>query len=62
MKAGHAFHPAPLRFKSHAGETLSFSTTFVFAIVPQYSNFSANGMAFLVSPTINLSTPSRPST
>ncbi|KAJ6832971.1 L-type lectin-domain containing receptor kinase IV.2-like [Iris pallida] len=56
MKAGHAFHPVPLRFKSPAGETLSFSTTFVFAIVSKYSDVSSHGMAFLVSPTVNLST------
>ncbi|KAJ6832955.1 L-type lectin-domain containing receptor kinase IV.2-like [Iris pallida] len=56
LKTGHAFYPAPLRFKSPAGKTLSFSTTFVFAIVSEYSFITSNGMAFLISPTVNLST------
>ncbi|KAJ6843943.1 L-type lectin-domain containing receptor kinase IV.2-like [Iris pallida] len=56
LMTGHAFHPAPLRFKPPAGETLSFSTTFVFAIISEYSEVSSHDIAFLVSPTVNLST------
>ncbi|KAJ6821753.1 L-type lectin-domain containing receptor kinase IV.1-like [Iris pallida] len=52
---GHAFRPAPLNFRSPTGKLLSFSTTFVFAIAPQYPDFTSDGMAFLVSRTNNLS-------
>ncbi|CAI9095442.1 OLC1v1031396C1 [Oldenlandia corymbosa var. corymbosa] len=49
---GHAFYPDPIDFRnSPDGEVLSFSTTFVFAIRPDVTNFSAEGLAFVISPT-----------
>ncbi|KAJ4778741.1 Concanavalin A-like lectin protein kinase family protein [Rhynchospora pubera] len=49
---GHAFLPMPVHF----GNTISsFSTTFVFAIVSAYVDLSGHGIAFLISPTTNLS-------
>ncbi|KAJ6832856.1 L-type lectin-domain containing receptor kinase IV.2-like [Iris pallida] len=55
---GHAFHPKPFKFKSDTtpGTTLSFSTTFVFAIIPEYSYVSGHGMAFVISHTTDFST------
>ena len=53
---GHAFRPVPLHFKSAAGKTFSFSTTFIIAIVPEITNISGHGMAFVISRTTNLST------
>ncbi|MQL83901.1 hypothetical protein Taro_016399 [Colocasia esculenta] len=52
---GHAFYPAPIRFKrSPAGKALSFSTTFAFGIISEYSQLSGNGIAFVISPSSNL--------
>ncbi|KAF9601006.1 hypothetical protein IFM89_014991 [Coptis chinensis] len=53
---GHAFHPKPFQFKnlSSNGSTLSFSTTFVFAIVPKYSDLSGPGICFVVAPSRSL--------
>ncbi|RLN30035.1 uncharacterized protein C2845_PM05G13160 [Panicum miliaceum] len=56
---GHAFYPAPLRFKeSPNGTAQSFSATFVFAIAAAGGYPGGNctdGMAFLVAPTTNFS-------
>lgn len=53
---GHAFHPSPLHFLSKTTrKSLSFSTTFVFAILPEVSYLGGNGIAFVISPTNNLS-------
>ncbi|KAJ3706118.1 hypothetical protein LUZ61_009823 [Rhynchospora tenuis] len=51
-KMGHAFYPSPVRFSSN---TSSFSTTFVFAIIPEKSGIGGQGMAFVISPTNDLS-------
>jgi len=64
MSKGHAFHPDPVRFRRAApgagggagGEVPSFSTTFVFAIVSEFLDLSTSGFAFLVAPTMDLST------
>jgi len=64
MSKGHAFHPVPVRFRRAApgaggaagGEVPSFSTTFVFAIVSEFLDLSTSGFAFLVAPTMDLST------
>ncbi|KAJ0986440.1 hypothetical protein J5N97_004796 [Dioscorea zingiberensis] len=49
---GHAFHRVPLRFKNNFdGSPCSFSTSFVFAIVSQYTDVSAHGFALVFSPT-----------
>ncbi|KAG2616437.1 L-type lectin-domain containing receptor kinase SIT2-like [Panicum virgatum] len=56
---GHAFYPAPLRFKeSPNGTARSFSATFVIAIAAAGGYPGGNGtdgMAFLVAPTTNFS-------
>ncbi|CAN0854352.1 L-type lectin-domain containing receptor kinase IV.2 [Linum grandiflorum] len=46
---GHAFYHQPFRFTR--SESLSFSTTFVFAMVPQSPNTGGHGIAFVISPT-----------
>ncbi|CAN6198990.1 unnamed protein product [Urochloa humidicola] len=50
---GHAFHPSPLPFRDpgapNATAARSFSTAFVFAIFGQYTDLSADGLAFFVS-------------
>ncbi|PNT76834.1 L-type lectin-domain containing receptor kinase IV.1 isoform X1 [Brachypodium distachyon] len=49
---GHAFYPTPLQFRrSPGGKVRSFSSAFVFAIVSDYTDFSAHGMAFVVCPS-----------
>ncbi|KAJ6843906.1 L-type lectin-domain containing receptor kinase IV.2-like [Iris pallida] len=55
---GHAFHPKPFKFKSDTapGTARSFSTTFVFAIIPKYSFIRGLGLVFVVSPTTDFST------
>ncbi|KAH0460052.1 hypothetical protein IEQ34_010715 [Dendrobium chrysotoxum] len=56
QEVGHAFFPTPFIFlNSSLVEPSSFSTSFVFAIVPQYSDLSSEGIAFAVSPSVNLS-------
>ncbi|KAL1220234.1 putative L-type lectin-domain containing receptor kinase II.2 [Cardamine amara subsp. amara] len=54
---GHAFYKVPIEFNtssSTSAESLSFSTEFVFAIVPEAKS-RGQGMAFVVSPTPDLS-------
>ncbi|XP_038702498.1 L-type lectin-domain containing receptor kinase IV.1-like [Tripterygium wilfordii] len=52
---GHAFYPNPVPFKNSTnGTVLSFSTTFVFAIIPQYPDLSGHGIAFVIAPTRGL--------
>ncbi|KAJ1292937.1 hypothetical protein BS78_01G029100 [Paspalum vaginatum] len=49
---GHAFYPEPLRFKdASTGAPLSFSTTFVAAIVPRYPDAHGHGIAFALAPS-----------
>ncbi|XP_043697658.1 L-type lectin-domain containing receptor kinase IV.1-like [Telopea speciosissima] len=56
---GHAFYTNPIHFlnKSSSGggtgtaAVLSFSTTFVFAILPQYPNLGGHGIAWFIAPT-----------
>ncbi|PKA61925.1 L-type lectin-domain containing receptor kinase IV.2 [Apostasia shenzhenica] len=56
QEVSHAFYPFPFLFRnSSSGDPLSFSTSFVFAIVPQYHDVSSHGLAFAVSPSSNLS-------
>uniref|UniRef100_A0ACD6A7S0 Uncharacterized protein n=1 Tax=Avena sativa TaxID=4498 RepID=A0ACD6A7S0_AVESA len=50
---GHGFHPAPLRFRNAStGTPLSFSTTFVLAIVPRYPDAHGHGLAFALAPSV----------
>ncbi|XP_010262571.1 PREDICTED: L-type lectin-domain containing receptor kinase IV.1-like [Nelumbo nucifera] len=56
---GRAFYPIPLEFnKSSSAEysrSLSFSTTFVFAMVRGATNVSGHGIAFAFSPSLEFS-------
>jgi Legume lectin domain/Protein tyrosine and serine/threonine kinase len=47
---GHAFYPSPINFRNSSATVPSFSTTFVFAIVPQYPDVGGHGLAFAISP------------
>ncbi|KAI3793321.1 hypothetical protein L1987_35938 [Smallanthus sonchifolius] len=52
---GHGFYPNPIRFKNPTTKKpLSFSTSFVFAILPVYKKFGGHGLAFTVSPSKEL--------
>ncbi|XP_072951840.1 L-type lectin-domain containing receptor kinase SIT2-like isoform X2 [Typha angustifolia] len=53
---GHAFHPSPFNFRNSSdGKIFSFSTTFVFAIVPADVGNGGQGIAFFISRTTDLS-------
>ncbi|XP_030965331.1 L-type lectin-domain containing receptor kinase IV.1-like [Quercus lobata] len=55
-QVGHAFFQFPFKFNttsSGLSPSLSFSTNFVFAIVPQVPNVGGSGMAFTISPSSN---------
>lgn len=58
QEKGHAFYPLPIYLKnsssSSKGNVSSFSTTFVFAIVPEYPTLSGHGIAFVIGPTKGL--------
>ncbi|MBA0874452.1 hypothetical protein Goshw_016941 [Gossypium schwendimanii] len=47
QQIGRAFFPFPIKFN-----TSSFSTTFVFAIVPKLPELGGHGIAFTISPSI----------
>ncbi|KAJ0855688.1 putative protein kinase RLK-Pelle-L-LEC family [Helianthus annuus] len=50
---GHGFYPNPIRFKNNK-TPLSFSTSFVFAILPEYKKLGGHGLAFAISPSKEL--------
>jgi hypothetical protein len=54
---GHAFYPAPLRFRRAPNSTAtamqSFSTAFVIGIIGAYEDLSSHGMAFVVAKSSN---------
>ncbi|GMH30070.1 hypothetical protein Nepgr_031913 [Nepenthes gracilis] len=54
QEKGHAFYPNPIKFKYKSSSSdvsvYSFSTTFVFAIIPQYPTLSGHGIVFVLSP------------
>ncbi|KAK8574039.1 hypothetical protein V6N13_097034 [Hibiscus sabdariffa] len=55
QQSGHAFYPNLINFNNTiSGSVLSFSTTFVFAIVSQYPSLSGHGIAFVIAPTRGL--------
>ncbi|XP_062095554.1 L-type lectin-domain containing receptor kinase IV.1-like [Humulus lupulus] len=55
QKAGHAFLPKPVTFKATPNGTVSsFSTTFVFAIRPEYATLSGHGIVFVIAPMRSL--------
>ncbi|XP_057505652.1 L-type lectin-domain containing receptor kinase V.9-like [Actinidia eriantha] len=52
---GHAFYNFPIQFKNSTnGSLISFSTSFIFAIVPEFRHLSGHGLAFVISPTKEL--------
>ncbi|KAM1037987.1 hypothetical protein ACFX13_033461 [Malus domestica] len=52
---GHAFYTSPIQFKnSTVGKAFSFSTSFVFTIVPEYPKLGGHGMAFTIAPSKDL--------
>ncbi|XP_060201991.1 L-type lectin-domain containing receptor kinase IV.1-like [Lycium barbarum] len=54
-KTGHAFNPNPINFKNNSdGPAYSFSTCFVFAVVPEYPTLGGHGLAFVMEPTKGL--------
>nr|KAJ0212497.1 hypothetical protein LSAT_V11C400178530 [Lactuca sativa] len=49
---GHTFYSLPFRFKnSHTSNALSFSTSFVFGIIPENPLFTFHGMTFAIAPS-----------
>nr|DAD26499.1 TPA_asm: hypothetical protein HUJ06_027967 [Nelumbo nucifera] len=49
---GYAFYPSPLRFENSTDSVaFSFSTSFAFAIVPEYPNLGGDGFAFTIAST-----------
>ncbi|KAK6927010.1 Serine-threonine/tyrosine-protein kinase, catalytic domain [Dillenia turbinata] len=59
QQKGHCFYQIPLNFNSSSSgsaQSLSFSTNFVFAMVPELDNkASGHGIAFTVSPSTDFS-------
>ncbi|KAB1225899.1 L-type lectin-domain containing receptor kinase IV.2 [Morella rubra] len=56
QQVGSAFHRFPLNFNttsSGATSSLSFSTTFVFAMVPQEPHNGGHGIAFAITPSMD---------
>ncbi|KAA8517250.1 hypothetical protein F0562_017498 [Nyssa sinensis] len=52
---GHVFYNFPIQFKNHTNASvLSFSTTFIFAMEPEYENIGGHGIAFVISPSTDL--------
>ncbi|CAO2840735.1 unnamed protein product [Amaranthus hypochondriacus] len=49
-KTAYACYPHPITFKPNQ---LSFSTTFVFAMIPRIHNSSSPGLVFVISPSTN---------
>ena len=52
---GHAFYNSPFQFKNSTnGKAFSFSTSFAFAIVPEYPKLGGHGLAFTVASSKDL--------
>ncbi|XP_059647095.1 L-type lectin-domain containing receptor kinase IV.1-like [Cornus florida] len=54
QQLGHAFYPCSINFKNSSNTTFSFSTTFVFAMIPKYPTTGGHGIAFVIAPTRGL--------
>ncbi|KAL9398729.1 hypothetical protein Peur_007690 [Populus x canadensis] len=55
QQTSHAFYPNPVTFKNSINSTaFTFSTTFVFAIIPEYATLGGHGIAFVIAPTRGL--------
>ncbi|XP_010262573.1 PREDICTED: L-type lectin-domain containing receptor kinase IV.2-like [Nelumbo nucifera] len=49
---GHAFYSYPFQFKNQSdGNVITFSTTFVFGILPEFQSLGGHGIAFVITPT-----------
>lgn len=56
LTKGHAFYPFSVKINLSFSQSLSFSTNFVFAIIPaQHPSLGADGIAFVVVPTVEYS-------
>ncbi|KAA8543836.1 hypothetical protein F0562_021987 [Nyssa sinensis] len=56
QQIGHAFYQLPLKFNTSSSglpQSLSFSTNFVIAMVPELPTFSGHGIAFTISPSMD---------
>ncbi|KAA8543839.1 hypothetical protein F0562_021984 [Nyssa sinensis] len=56
QQTGHAFYQLPLKFNTSSSglpQSLSFSTNFVIAMVPELPTFSGHGIAFTISPSMD---------
>ena len=51
---GHAFYPDPINLLNSSNNISSFSTSFVFSIIPSGSDGGGYGLAFLLSPSTDL--------
>lgn len=52
---GHAFYPTRLRFKNSTnGSPFTFSTSFAFAVVPEYPKLGGHGLAFVIANSSSL--------
>uniref|UniRef100_J3LU99 non-specific serine/threonine protein kinase n=1 Tax=Oryza brachyantha TaxID=4533 RepID=J3LU99_ORYBR len=50
---GHGFYQAPVRLRNAStGAAVSFSTSFVFAILPKYPDAHGHGLAFALAPSV----------
>ncbi|XP_047334871.1 L-type lectin-domain containing receptor kinase IV.1-like [Impatiens glandulifera] len=55
QKSGYAFYPNPITFKNSPNESaISFSTSFVFGIIPEYPTLSGHGISFVIAPQPSL--------
>ncbi|XP_050235559.1 L-type lectin-domain containing receptor kinase IV.1-like [Mercurialis annua] len=57
QEIGHAFFPVPITFnspKNNSNSSFSFSTRFVFAMVPELPDRGGHGIAFTISPAVEL--------
>ncbi|KAK2642458.1 hypothetical protein Ddye_024221 [Dipteronia dyeriana] len=57
LQQGHAFYAFPFKFdkSSSSGQSLAFSTSFVFAMVSESVNVSGHGIAFVISQSLDFS-------
>ncbi|XWS28796.1 hypothetical protein CRYUN_Cryun25bG0101900 [Craigia yunnanensis] len=58
LVVGHAFYPSPINFNTSSpssARSLSFSTNFVFAMVPEWNISSGHGFAFVISQSMDFS-------
>ncbi|XWS71657.1 hypothetical protein CRYUN_Cryun03dG0157100 [Craigia yunnanensis] len=58
LVVGHAFYPSPINFNTSSpssARSLSFSTNFVIALVPEWNISSGHGIAFVISQSMDFS-------